>query len=76
MPPKPKEKARIPSPRSQYSGMQTGAKYVTIGPLIPTATNEEYHSWKRCLQERGFIEEDINKAGYGTAASACQNGCK
>ena len=55
---------------SEYNGMQTGAKHVSIGPLIPTATNEELQSWKNDLREQGLTQEDINKGNYAMVASA------
>ncbi|TVY55187.1 hypothetical protein LSUE1_G009099 [Lachnellula suecica] len=50
--------------------LQTGAKYVTIGPLIPTATDEQLQLWKHCLRKQGLMEQDIDKAGYSIVASA------
>ena len=54
---------------SEYNGMHTSAKCVTIGPLIPTTTNKELQSWKNYLREHNFNEKDINKKGYGKVAS-------
>ncbi len=54
---------------SEYNGMHTSAKCVTIGPLIPPPTDKELQAWKHCLREHGFSEEDIDKTGYGKVAS-------
>ena len=60
---------RSPLTVSEYNGMHTSAKCVTIGPLIPPPTDKELQSWKHCLREHGFSEEDIDKTGYGKVAS-------
>jgi hypothetical protein len=39
--------------------VQRESKSLTIGPLLPIATDEDVHKWKGFFQRNGWTEEDI-----------------
>lgn len=56
--------------RLAYVGIQTEAKYKTIGPLLPIATDDDLQEWKDFFRGRGWTEVEIEKARYAMSASA------